>query len=117
MLRANVNEMNVDTIDLGDELRQRVELRLHLAPVVAGAPVLNERLQFRKWDALRLVIDGLAVGPPRRDDAPAQIDELCFRNMDGERADCLTFTGRDARVHGEETERACGRRAGQDAAP
>jgi len=34
MLRTNVNEVNVQPIDLGDELRQRVQSRLHLAPVV-----------------------------------------------------------------------------------
>ncbi|MGY4427900.1 hypothetical protein ACVWWO_000377 [Bradyrhizobium sp. F1.13.1] len=32
MLRANVNEMDIKAVDLGDELRQGVELRLHLAP-------------------------------------------------------------------------------------
>ena len=34
MFRANVDEMNVEPIDLGHELRQRVEPRFELAPVV-----------------------------------------------------------------------------------
>src|SRR5713226_2628348 len=36
MFRANVNEVNVQSIDLGDELRQGVQSRLHLSPVVFG---------------------------------------------------------------------------------
>ena len=35
MFRANVNEMNVEPIDLGHELRQGVQFRLALAPIVA----------------------------------------------------------------------------------
>ena len=34
MLRANVNEVDVESIDLGDELRQGLELGLDLPPVV-----------------------------------------------------------------------------------
>jgi len=37
-----VDEMNVEPVDLGDELRQRVEPRLDLPPVVAGLPILRE---------------------------------------------------------------------------
>jgi hypothetical protein len=35
MLRTNVNEMDVQPIDLGDELRQGVKLRFDSAPVVS----------------------------------------------------------------------------------
>jgi hypothetical protein len=31
MFRTNVNEMDVEPIDLGDELRQSVKPRLHLS--------------------------------------------------------------------------------------
>ena len=41
VLRTNVNEMNVLPVDLGQELRYRVELRLALAPVVIGRPVAS----------------------------------------------------------------------------
>jgi hypothetical protein len=39
MFGAHVDEADVDAIDLGDELRQGVQLRLHLAPVVVGCPM------------------------------------------------------------------------------
>ena len=72
---------------VGHELRQGVELRLGLAPVVFGPPVAHELLQLGELYALRPVTDRLPVGPPRRGDAPAQIDELLFRNVDAEGAD------------------------------
>ena len=55
MLRANVNEMNVEPVDLGDELRQGVELRLALAPVVIGRPIARELLHRRELHALRFI--------------------------------------------------------------
>ena len=39
VLRANMNEVNVQSIDLGDELRQSVQSRLDLAPVVVCRPI------------------------------------------------------------------------------
>ena len=82
MLRADVDEVNVDAVDRRHELRQGIELRLRLAPVVAAAPVPNELLELRQLRALRLIGDGLLVGPARRRDAPAEIDECLFRNID-----------------------------------
>jgi hypothetical protein len=38
VFRADVNEMNVETVDLGGELRQGVQLCLDLAPVVVPSP-------------------------------------------------------------------------------
>ena len=62
MFRTNVNEMNVDPIDLGHELRQGVQLRLALAPVVIGRPIAREFLHRRELHALRLIGDGLLSG-------------------------------------------------------
>ena len=120
MLRTNVNEMNVDAVDLGHEHGQRVQSRLHLAPVVVGAPVAHDLLEFRELRALRSVVDGLLVRPPRGGDAPAKIDEVRFRNMDGERADRAVFAqlrGRDGRRHGKQTDNACGCRSSEHVAP
>src|SRR6185295_16629608 len=64
--RTHVNEVNVDPIDLGDELRQGVELRLALAPVVLGTPVAREFLNRRELHALRLIRDDLPLRPPCR---------------------------------------------------
>ena len=53
VLRADVDEVDVEPVDLGDELRQRVQLRLDLAPVVLGRPVARELLHRRELHALR----------------------------------------------------------------
>jgi hypothetical protein len=89
--RADVRELDVQSVDLGDELGQLVERRLDLAPVVVGAPVLDERLELRQLDALGPVADGLLVRPACRRDAPAEIDELLLWNVDAEGADCGFF--------------------------
>ena len=56
MRGADVNEINIEAVDLGHELRQGVQLRFGLSPVVAFAPIFNERLELAELDALRLVI-------------------------------------------------------------
>jgi len=57
MLRANMNEMNVEPIDLGDELREGVQSRLALAPIVFGRPVARELSNRRELHALRRIRD------------------------------------------------------------
>jgi hypothetical protein len=52
VLRADVNEMNVQPIDLGQEVRQRVQFRLALAPVVVGLSIAREVLHHREPYAL-----------------------------------------------------------------
>ena len=91
MLRANMNEMDVQSIDLGDELRQRVQPRLYPAPVIAGRPIARELLHGRKRHALRIVGNRLILGPPRRGDARALISQDGFRNVDAEGADGFTL--------------------------
>ena len=44
VLRADVDEVDVEPVDLGHELRQGVQLRLAPAPVVVGRPVARELL-------------------------------------------------------------------------
>jgi hypothetical protein len=79
---ADVDEMDIEPVDLGDELRQRVELRLAPPPVVVARPVARELLHQRERHALRIVGDRLALGPPGRVDAPAQLGELRLRKTD-----------------------------------
>src|SRR5437763_13051775 len=87
MLRPNVNEMHVESIDLGHELREGLQFRLALAPVVICRPIAREFLNRRKLYALRLICDGLLFGPARGCDASAQVGEGLFRNVDAEGAD------------------------------
>src|SRR5258706_9442830 len=81
MLRTYVDEMNVESIDLGDELRQGVQPGLALVPVVIGRPIPREGLNRGELHALRGVRDWLPFGELGRLDAPAQIGELRFRNI------------------------------------
>src|SRR3954452_7975128 len=71
MLRANVNEVDVQAIDLGDEVLYGLQLLLALAPVVLLRPVARERLHHRELWALRDVIDGLLFWEASGDDARA----------------------------------------------
>ena len=39
-----MDEVNVETVDLGDEVRIGIQLRLNLAPVIFSRPIAGERL-------------------------------------------------------------------------
>ncbi len=99
VLGPDVDEVDVEPVDLGDELRQRVEPRLARPPVVVGPPVARELLHQCERHALRIVGDRLALRPPGRVDAPAKIAELLVgeghlegANSDAA-ADCSGFGG------------------------
>ena len=81
VLRANVDEVNVEAVDLGDEVRHGVQFRLDLAPVVVGRPVARECLSRGELNALRVVRDRFALRPPRRVDAAAQFGEIRLRKI------------------------------------
>ena len=76
-----MDEVNVDAIDRRDELRKAIQLLLHPSPVVACAPIANQRLQLRQLRALLLIGDGFLVGPARGPNAPAKVIELGRRNI------------------------------------
>ena len=71
VFRANMDEVNVEPVDLGDEIRHRVQFLLGLAPVVFGRPVARECLSRGELNALRVVRDRFALRPSRRVDALA----------------------------------------------
>src|SRR5580704_13148598 len=73
--------MNVQSIDLGDELRQGVEFCLDLPPVVLCRPIARERLSRRELHALGCICDRFSFRPPRVVDAPAQFGEFRFWNI------------------------------------
>jgi hypothetical protein len=87
MFRAHVNEMNVQPIDPGDELRQGVQLRLDLAPIVFLRPIARERLNRLELYALRLICNGLLFRPARGRDARTQRLEVRLGGLDRERPD------------------------------
>ena len=91
MFRTNMNEMNVEPVDLGDELRQGVEPRLRLSPIVAGAPVAHQLLNFSSRTpcdrSLTVSRSGHRVAPMRR----RRSSSADFWNVDTEGTNCVAF--------------------------
>src|SRR5262245_36398178 len=85
--RTNMNEMNIEPVDLGDELRQRVQCRLALAPVVVSRPIARETLDQCERHALRLIRDGLLLRPVRGRDALTEVIQGLIWNVDVELTD------------------------------
>src|ERR1035438_9219489 len=92
MLGTDVDEMNVQPVNLGREVRQGVQFRLTGAPVVLGPPVACELLYQLEPHALRVVGDRLAVSPRRCREPPTQIGDFLFWKFDTERPD-FSFAG------------------------
>src|SRR5262249_37269939 len=57
MTGTDVYEVNVDPVNRSHELRQGVELRLNLPPVVVRLPVARQFLHCRQLRALRQISD------------------------------------------------------------
>ena len=84
---THMDEMNVEAIDFGHEVRQGVEPCLALAPVIVGPPIAREFLYRRELHALGFIRHGFTLGPTRRRDAPAQFVDVRLRKVDGDGAD------------------------------
>jgi hypothetical protein len=84
---ADVEEVDVQPVDLGHELGDGVESGLESAQVVAVGPVACQRLDGGQLHALRLIADGLGLGPAGGLHAAAQLHQLLLRNLDREGAD------------------------------
>ena len=75
--RANVDEVQVEVVDHGRELREPVQGRLPRPPVVAVRPVLAHVLDVRQRRALRPVLDELPLRPARRcEPSPEVVERL-----------------------------------------
>ena len=74
--RPNVDEVDVQAVHPGRELRQRVQPGLAPAPVVVRLPVAGELPDRGQLDALGPVVDQLPAGQACRCDAPAQLGQL-----------------------------------------
>jgi hypothetical protein len=91
VLGPDVYEMKVETIDFGDEVRQGIQRRLALAPVVVRPPIAREFLDRLERDALRIVADRLALGPPGRGYPSAQLSQVGVRKAHLKRANSGLF--------------------------
>src|SRR5262249_4038903 len=110
MTRAYVDKVNVNAVDGSHELRQGVESRLRLSPVVIRLPVAHQLFHGRGLHALRLVLDRLAVGQACRREALAEVHQCCFRNLDLKGSDGLTRLG-VARSSDQDEEEGSGTKA------
>ena len=77
MRRSNVNEVNRKVIECCLELRPLSKLGLGISPVVAIAPVGNERLHCRQRRTLVPAVCCLALRPPDAVETAVQIVERC----------------------------------------
>ena len=124
MLGFHMDEVDVEAVDLGDEVRQRLQTRLALAPIVLRSPVLDELLHRGQLHALCIarcrrgrpdpprscVGHQFALRPSRGVDAPAKLVNLLLREADREWADRIVFGGSRRRSRGKiEGARACRR--------
>ncbi len=89
MTGTDVDEVDVHAVDVGDELRKRVQLRFRLAPVVAAAPIADQLLQPGERHALRRI--GFLIGPARVGDAAAKVIERRLRHLGFEGPDRAIF--------------------------
>ena len=76
--------MDIQSVDRGHELGQRLELRLRLSPVVVGGPMVRELAHRRERHALRMICDGLLLRPLCGDDPATQVGESLIRRMEVE---------------------------------
>jgi hypothetical protein len=88
---ANVDEVDVHPVDDGLELREGVQFRLALAPVIIRRPMADQLLELCELRALRLIGDCFLVRPPGRGEAPAKIGELILRDLNFEGPDVISF--------------------------
>ena len=87
MLRADMDEVDVEPVDLGHEVRQRVEPRFAPPPVIVRRPIARDLPHKRELHALGAVIDQLTFRPSRSLDATLEVGELVIGGAERERAD------------------------------
>jgi hypothetical protein len=89
--RTHVDEVDVEPVDSGHELRVGIELGFRPAPVVVRAPVVHKFLERVQLHALGSIGDGLAVRPTRGGNALTQLGYGRLRKVGLKRTDGLVF--------------------------
>jgi hypothetical protein len=82
--RADVQEVDAEAVEHRPELGQPVEAGLGRAPVVAVGPVPAQLPDVGERRALRPVVDGLRLRPPRAVEPIAQVDEGSLGDVEPE---------------------------------
>src|SRR5262245_445722 len=88
MLRTNMNEVEVETVNLRHEMRVGIDPRLDLAPVVFICPIVRKFLNRLELDALRIIRNRFSLWPSGFIDAAFQFDNFLLRNAYVEWANC-----------------------------
>src|ERR1043166_3990599 len=91
ILRTDMDKVDVYTINVRNELRESVELRFSLAPVVITRPIFRERLHCFKLYTLRRICHQLFFRPARCLDSHAEVPELRFGSFEAERTNGGVF--------------------------
>src|SRR6476620_7785612 len=97
VLGPDVDEVDLHAVDLGDELRQRVQPRLDAPKVVVGRPVARQLLNRRQLHALRPISDKFLAGPARRRNPSTQVVQGLTRNLNLKGMD--VYAGVDRATH------------------
>src|SRR5260370_20908050 len=84
-----MQEVDADAIQVGVELRERVEPGFDSAPVVIAGPIIAEFLHVLDGNPLRRIRNGLRVGPAGGAQALFQILEIRIANIDLEWPDFI----------------------------
>src|SRR4029453_237350 len=79
--------MDADAVDGGAELREAIQQRFALAPVVVLLPVVAQRLHVAERNTLRPVVRRFLVRPPRGGETSLEVDELRVVDGNFERGD------------------------------
>src|SRR5580704_17897478 len=82
ILRTCMNEMNIEPVDVRRKLRQDVQPRFDLAPVVIRLPIAREFTHRRELHSLSGIRYRFPLGPPRRADPPAEVNNRRFGKVD-----------------------------------
>ena len=84
-----MDEMDVESVDLGDVLVEAVESRLGPTPVIGVRPVRRELLRVRKRSALAPVVDGLGFRPPSVSKPSVEVVENLVGDINRERSNLV----------------------------
>src|SRR5260370_32845194 len=84
-----MQEVDADAIQVGVELRERVEPGFDSAPVVIAGPIIAEFLHVLEGNPLRRIRNGLQVRPAGGAQALFQILEIRVADIDLERPDFI----------------------------
>src|SRR5215510_3376383 len=71
--------MNVQAVDLSDEIRDGIDPRFDLAPVIFRGPIAREFLSRVELNTLRPICDRFPIRPAGRVDALTQLCKLRVR--------------------------------------